>query len=168
MRSAPGAYINRSETGKFLRGSGAALTPQVPIVPVALYYIDRIWVRVSAAYASFCFNHSYISIHLYRARSAATEYNFAIGVFDFVDTHAYNKTGTVCLRLVMLSPTPQLGFWIHVLEDGMIELLPCEAGLRRHGGVKGVFDPPPGHLLISFHTTLIVEFGGHRPSLPSF
>ena len=94
-------------------------------------------------YASFCFNHSYISIHLYRARSAATEYNFAIGVFDFVDTHAYNKTGTVCLRLVMLSPTPQLGFWIHVLEDGMIELLPCEAGLRRHGGVKGVFDPPP-------------------------
>ena len=34
-------------------------------------------------------------------------------------------------------------------------------------GVKGVFDPPE-HLLTSFHTFLVVEFGGHLPSLPSF
>ena len=35
------------------------------------------------------------------------------------------------------------------------------------GGVKGGFEPP-GHLLTSFHTVLIMEFGGHLPSLPSF
>ena len=34
-------------------------------------------------------------------------------------------------------------------------------------GVKGVFDPPE-HLLTSFYTVLIVEFGRHLPSLPSF
>jgi hypothetical protein len=34
-------------------------------------------------------------------------------------------------------------------------------------GVEGFFDPP-GHLLTSFHTVRIVEFGGHLPSPPSF
>ena len=40
-------------------------------------------------------------------------------------------------------------------------------GLRRPGG-QGVFLTPPGHLLTPFHTILIVEFGGHLPTLPSF
>ena len=34
-------------------------------------------------------------------------------------------------------------------------------------GVKVVFDPPE-HLLTSFHTILMVEFGGHLPTSPSF
>jgi hypothetical protein len=42
----------------------------------------------------------------------------------------------------------------------------CHAGLRMPG-VKGVFDTPE-HLLTSFHTILIVEFGGHLPTLTSF
>ena len=41
-----------------------------------------------------------------------------------------------------------------------------KAGLRRPGG-QGCFDPPE-QLLTSFHTILIVEFGGHLPTLPSF
>ena len=35
-------------------------------------------------------------------------------------------------------------------------------------GVESVFDPPPEHLLTSFHTILIVEFSGHPLTLPSF
>jgi hypothetical protein len=38
---------------------------------------------------------------------------------------------------------------------------------HRRRGVKGVSDPPE-HLLTSFRTILIVEFGGHLPTLPSF
>ena len=36
-------------------------------------------------------------------------------------------------------------------------------------GVKGAFDPPEQQLLpTSFHTILMVKFGGHPPTLPSF
>jgi hypothetical protein len=40
-------------------------------------------------------------------------------------------------------------------------------GAPQAGGVKGVFDLPE-HLLTSFHTILMVEFGGHLPTVPSF
>jgi hypothetical protein len=46
-----------------------------------------------------------------------------------------------------------------------------QTGVGKRGsaerGVEGAFDPPE-HLLTSFHTVLIVEFGGHLPTLPSF
>ena len=40
-------------------------------------------------------------------------------------------------------------------------------GLRRPG-YQGGFLTPRGHRLTSFHTVLIVHFGGHLPSSPSF
>jgi hypothetical protein len=41
-------------------------------------------------------------------------------------------------------------------------------GLRSAGRGSRVFLIPLEHLLTSFHTILIVEFGGHLPTLPSF
>ena len=102
------------------------------------------------------------------------------------DWHHYRENGEREYTITAPDePGTYCGIWLHDLQYSCEAAASnwatnvqkmgtnCELPIRGAGrgsagwGVKGVFDPPE-RLLTSFHKNLMVEFGGHLPTLPSF